>query len=108
MILLINPRSTRPKNRRFPLSVMAVGAMLPEGTSWEIVDGNLPGIDVVGLMAMPPLASEPEESRRWFRSLAGLAASNGLPGLSMGTSADFEVAVEEGATAVRVGGVLAG
>lgn len=69
---------------------------------------DLPGIEVVGLMAMPPLAGEPDDSRRWFRALAGLAAAHGLPGLSMGTSADFEVAVEEGATVVRVGGVLAG
>jgi radical SAM superfamily enzyme YgiQ (UPF0313 family) len=48
VILFVNPRATRPKNRRFPLSVMAVGAALPEGTSWEIVDGNLPGADVLG------------------------------------------------------------
>ena len=45
MILLVNPRATRPKNRRFPLSVMAIGAALPDGVSWEIVDGNLPGAD---------------------------------------------------------------
>lgn len=66
------------------------------------------GIQVVGLMAMPPLTHEPEASRRWFRALAQLGADHGLTGLSMGTSADFEVAVEEGATVVRVGGVLAG
>lgn len=47
MILFVNPRATRPKNRRFPLSVMAVAAMLPEQVGWEIVDGNLPGIDVL-------------------------------------------------------------
>ena len=47
MILLVNPRATRPENRRFPLSVMAVGAALPDDVSWEIVDGNLPGLDVV-------------------------------------------------------------
>jgi anaerobic magnesium-protoporphyrin IX monomethyl ester cyclase len=46
MILLINPRATRPKNRRFPLSLMAIGAALPEGTEWEILDGNLPGMDL--------------------------------------------------------------
>ena len=45
MIILVNPRATSPKNRRFPLSVMAIGAALPEGTSWEIVDGNRPGVD---------------------------------------------------------------
>lgn len=72
-----------------------------------IAAAELAGIEVVGLMAMPPLAVVPEDSRRWFRALAGLAADHGLAGLSMGTSADFEVAVEEGATAVRVGGVLA-
>jgi anaerobic magnesium-protoporphyrin IX monomethyl ester cyclase len=47
MILLVNPRATRPKNRRFPLSVMALGAALPEGSTWEIIDGNLPGADVL-------------------------------------------------------------
>ena len=69
---------------------------------------GLPGIDVVGLMAMPPLASTPEDSRPWFGRLAALAADHGLAGLSMGTTADFEVAVEEGATAVRIGAALTG
>ena len=46
MILLVNPRATRPSNRRFPLSVMAIGAALPDGTSWEILDGNLPDMDL--------------------------------------------------------------
>ncbi len=45
MILLVNPRATRPGNRRFPLSVMAIGAALSAGENWEIVDGNLPDID---------------------------------------------------------------
>lgn len=45
MILLVNPRATRPANRRFPLSVMAIGAALPAGENWEIVDGNRPDID---------------------------------------------------------------
>src|SRR4051812_17234163 len=47
MILFVNPRATRPKNRRFPLSLMAVGAALPQTISWEIIDGNIPGIDVL-------------------------------------------------------------
>ncbi len=47
MIVFVNPRATRPKNRRFPLSVMMVGAALPPHIHWEIVDGNLPDIDVV-------------------------------------------------------------
>jgi radical SAM superfamily enzyme YgiQ (UPF0313 family) len=48
MILFVNPRATRPGNRRFPLSVMAVAAALPEGTHWEIIDGNRPDIDAAG------------------------------------------------------------
>ena len=48
MILFVNPRATRPQNRRFPLSVMAVGAALPEGVTWDIVDGNRPHCDPLG------------------------------------------------------------
>lgn len=59
--------------------------------------------DVRGLMTMPPLAASPEESRPWFRELAALGSSHGLEHLSMGTTQDFGVAVEEGATLVRVG-----
>ena len=45
MIVFVNPRATRPKNRRFPLSVMQVGAALPDHVPWEIVDGNKPDAD---------------------------------------------------------------
>ncbi|HEX3868225.1 MAG TPA: radical SAM protein [Gemmatimonadaceae bacterium] len=45
MIVLVNPRATRPKNRRFPLSIMAIGAALPAGESWMMVDGNRPTAD---------------------------------------------------------------
>jgi pyridoxal phosphate enzyme (YggS family) len=60
-------------------------------------------VPVAGLMTMPPLAQEPEESRRWFAALRELAAARGLPELSMGTTQDYEIAVEEGATLVRIG-----
>ena len=60
-------------------------------------------VRVVGLMTMPPLAAEPEASRRWFAALAELAAARGLRELSMGTTQDFAVAVEEGATVLRIG-----
>jgi PLP dependent protein len=60
----------------------------------------------VGLMTMPPLATGPDDSRRWFAALRDLAAQHGLLQLSMGTTQDFEVAVEEGATIVRLGSVL--
>jgi|SRR5215218_11426615 len=61
---------------------------------------------VTGLMTMPPFAPDPEDSRRHFARLAELAGEHGLRRLSMGTSQDYEVAVEEGATIVRLGGVL--
>jgi hypothetical protein len=63
---------------------------------------------VRGLMTMPPLTESPEASRPYFRRLRELAAEHGLPELSMGTSQDFRVAVEEGATLVRVGEVVFG
>jgi pyridoxal phosphate enzyme (YggS family) len=60
-------------------------------------------VPVAGLATMPPLVSEPELSRRWFAELRGLARDRGLEHLSMGTSQDYLVAVEEGATIVRIG-----
>ncbi|HEV7806697.1 MAG TPA: YggS family pyridoxal phosphate-dependent enzyme [Solirubrobacteraceae bacterium] len=60
-------------------------------------------VPVAGLMTMPPLARSPEDSRRWFAALRGLAGERGLSELSMGTTQDYEVAVEEGATLVRIG-----
>jgi PLP dependent protein len=61
---------------------------------------------VRGLMTMPPLAGDPEESRSYFARLRDLAAESGLTELSMGTSQDYRVAVEEGATHIRVGVTL--
>jgi uncharacterized pyridoxal phosphate-containing UPF0001 family protein len=57
-------------------------------------------------MTMPPLAADPERSRPYFRRLRELAGEHGLAELSMGTSQDYAVAVEEGATLVRVGAML--
>jgi uncharacterized pyridoxal phosphate-containing UPF0001 family protein len=62
--------------------------------------------DVRGLMTMPPATEDPESSRPWFRRLRELAEAHGLRELSMGTSQDYRVAAEEGATFVRVGAVL--
>jgi uncharacterized pyridoxal phosphate-containing UPF0001 family protein len=59
-----------------------------------------------GLMTMPPLAEDPEASRPWFRRLRALAEEHGLRDVSMGTSQDWRVAVEEGATLIRVGSSL--
>ena len=63
-------------------------------------------VRVVGLMGMPPFAEDPESSRRHFAALRGLAAEHGLERLSMGTSQDWEVAVEEGASIIRLGTTL--
>jgi PLP dependent protein len=60
-------------------------------------------VPVAGLMTMPPLAGDPEQSRPWFRRLRELARARGLRELSMGTTQDFDVAVQEGATIVRIG-----
>lgn len=79
----------------------------------EAKDGVEPGelgafierspVPVVGLSTMPPFTEDPEQSRPWFARLAELGREHGLPELSMGTTQDFPVAVEEGATLVRVG-----
>ena len=63
-------------------------------------------LPVAGLMTMPPFTENPEDSRPHFARLAELAAEHGLKRLSMGTTQDYEVAVEEGATIVRLGSVL--
>jgi pyridoxal phosphate enzyme (YggS family) len=60
-------------------------------------------VAVSGLMTMPPFAEQPSDSRRWFAALRELAAERGLRELSMGTTQDYEIAVEEGATIVRIG-----
>jgi PLP dependent protein len=62
--------------------------------------------EVRGLMTMPPETGDPESSRPYFRRLGELAREHGLAELSMGTSQDYRVAVEEGATLIRVGSVL--
>jgi len=69
---------------------------------------GLPKLEVVGLMALPPLAGGAEGARPYFRQLRALAESLKLQELSIGTTGDFEVAIEEGATCVRVGTALFG
>lgn len=63
-------------------------------------------VRVGGLMTMPPYSEDPEASRPHFARLAELAAANGLPRLSMGTSQDWRVAAQEGATIIRLGSAL--
>lgn len=92
---------------------LAIPALLEVNLSGEESKSGVPPEEVAGyveryplvrgLMTMPPLTEEPEESRRYFRRLRELAHANGLSQLSMGTSQDYRIAVEEGATLVRVG-----
>ena len=91
------------------LEVNLSGEASKSGVAPEAVGSWLerfPGIR--GLMTMPPLADDPEASRPGFRRLAELARAHGLAELSMGTSQDWRVAVEEGATLIRVGSTLFG
>jgi pyridoxal phosphate enzyme (YggS family) len=69
---------------------------------------NLPNLNLTGLMTIAPIADDPEDVRPVFRELRLLAEANGLPQLSMGMTDDFEVAIEEGATLVRIGRAIFG
>jgi pyridoxal phosphate enzyme (YggS family) len=68
----------------------------------------MPALKMRGLMAIPPEAKDPDDSRVWFRALQKLAERYSFSELSMGMSGDFEVAIEEGATMVRVGTAIFG
>jgi pyridoxal phosphate enzyme (YggS family) len=89
------------------LEVNLSGEETKSGVAPEEIGGWLERFPAIrGLMTMPPLAPDPEASRPYFRRLAELAAEHGLAELSMGTSQDWSVGVEEGATLVRVGSTL--
>jgi PLP dependent protein len=85
------------------------GGVAPDGLD-ALLDAvaAMPAIKVRGLMAIPPVAKEPDESRVWFRALRKQAERLAFTELSMGMSGDFEVAIEEGATIVRVGTAIFG
>jgi pyridoxal phosphate enzyme (YggS family) len=85
------------------------GGVAPEGLG-ELLDAvaKMSSLTVKGLMAIPPEAKQPDDSRGWFRALRKLGERHGFGELSMGMSGDFEVAIEEGATMVRVGTAIFG
>jgi pyridoxal phosphate enzyme (YggS family) len=90
---------------RILIEVNVAGEQGKAGVPPEQLDafiGRSP-VPVAGLMTMPPLAEDPEQSRPWFTALRKLADERGLEQLSMGTSQDYIVAAEEGATIVRIG-----
>jgi uncharacterized pyridoxal phosphate-containing UPF0001 family protein len=93
---------------------LQVPSLLQVNLAGEATKGGVPPEEVAdylqygirGLSTMPPAADDPETSRDWFRRLRALAAEHGLGELSMGTTQDYRIAAEEGATYVRVGSVL--
>lgn len=101
-----------------PLKVLIEVKLSPEETKTGVDPADLPALietvqglhrlDLRGLMVMPPWPKNPEESRPYFRRLRELATAQRLPELSMGMSGDFEVAIEEGATLIRVGTAIFG
>jgi len=90
---------------RILIEVNLAGEPGKAGVPPERVDEliELSTFPVAGLMTMPPASADPEASRPWFAALRELARERGLEHLSMGTSQDYLVAVEEGATIVRIG-----
>ena len=89
------------------LEVNLAGEASKGGVGEDLIGGYVDRYpSICGLMTMPPFALEPEASRPIFRRLAHLAREHALPQLSMGTSQDWRVAVEEGATLIRVGSTL--
>jgi pyridoxal phosphate enzyme (YggS family) len=114
---LVHSLSSVSAAKRLSVPALVEVNLAGEETKSGVSPGELPqflaearelGVDVRGLMTMPPLADDPERSRPYFRRLRELGGELGLAELSMGTSQDYGVAAEEGATLVRVGSVLFG
>ena len=108
---LVHSLDSASAARRLEIPALVEVNLSGEATKSGVAPGELDAFlalypDVRGLMTMPPLAADPEASRPYFRRLRELAAHHGLHELSMGTSQDYPVAVEEGATLIRVGSTL--
>jgi PLP dependent protein len=110
---LVHSLDSESAARRLTVPALVEVNLSGEETKSGIAPGALPAFlraypEARGLMTMPPAAADPEASRPTFRRLRELAAEHGLSELSMGTSQDYRVAAEEGATLIRVGAVLFG
>jgi hypothetical protein len=106
---LVHSVDTESTARRLEVPMLVQVNLAGEASKAGVVPGEIAaflGYDVRGLSTMPPAAATPDDSRRWFVQLRELAAEHGLRELSMGTTQDYAVAAEEGATYVRVGSVL--
>ena len=110
---LVHSLDSESAARRLSVPALVEVNLAGEASKSGIDPDQLPAFlssiaDVRGLMTMPPATDDPESSRPYFRRLRELAEEHGLGELSMGTSQDYKVAVQEGATLVRVGSILYG
>jgi uncharacterized pyridoxal phosphate-containing UPF0001 family protein len=108
---LCHSLSSESAARKLTIPALVEVNLSGEATKSGVTPAELPTLlelypDVRGLMTMPPATADPEGSRPYFRRLRELAERHGLQELSMGTSQDFRIAAEEGATFVRLGAVL--
>jgi pyridoxal phosphate enzyme (YggS family) len=108
---LVHSLDSESAARRLEIPALVQVNLAGEDTKSGIDPQELPRFlelypNVGGLSTMPPAAENAEESRPYFRKLRELAEQHGLTELSMGTSQDYNVAVEEGATMIRIGSVL--
>jgi PLP dependent protein len=108
---LVHSLSSESAARRLEIPALVEVNLSGEETKSGVTESELDILiaaypDVKGLMTMPPETSDPESSRPYFRRLRKLAADRDLAELSMGTSQDYRVAAEEGATLIRIGSVL--
>ena len=108
---LVHSLSSESAARRLEIPALVEVNLSGEETKSGVPESELDALiaaypDVRGLMTMPPETGDPESSRTYFRRLRELANERDLPELSMGTSQDYRVAAEEGATLIRIGSVL--
>jgi pyridoxal phosphate enzyme (YggS family) len=108
---LLHSLSSESAAKRLEIPALVEVNLSGEETKSGVPEAGLDALleaypQVRGLMTMPPETGDPEASRPYFRRLRELAAERGLAELSMGTSQDYRVAVEEGATLIRIGSVL--
>ncbi len=108
---LVHSLSSESAAKRLEIPALVEVNLSGEETKSGVPESELDALiasypDVKGLMTMPPETGDPEASRPYFRRLRELAVERDLAELSMGTSQDYRVAVEEGATLIRIGSVL--
>ena len=108
---LVHSLSSESAAKRLEIPALIEVNLSGEETKSGVTEGELDSLiavypDVRGLMTMPPETEDAESSRPFFRRLRELAEERGMMELSMGTSQDYRIAVEEGATLIRIGSVL--